>query len=87
MEATHKTIGPLPSVDQLIQQSAPADPQRCKLIQEQLQQWRDQQTLPAKGDISPWSNRGYVASIKCDFAASSMQQASFSTPIGRAPLP
>ena len=50
MDATHKTIGPLPSVDQLIQQPQHLPiPRRLRkrLIQEQLQQWRDQQTLPA----------------------------------------
>ena len=91
MEATHKAIGPLPSVDQLIQQTRHLPiPRRLRkrLIQEQLQQWRDQQTLPAKGDISSLVEQRLCRFDQMEATASSVRQASSSTPIsgGRLPL-
>ena len=91
MEATHKTIGPLPSVDQLIQQTRHLPiPRRLRkrLIQEQLQQWRDQQTLPAKGDISSLVEQGLCRfdqmRLRCVVNATGIV---LHTNLGRAPLP
>ena len=91
MDATHKTIGPLPSVDQLIQQTRHLPiPRRLRkrLIQEQLQQWRDQQTLPAKGDISSLVEQGLCRfdqmRLRCVVNATGIV---LHTNLGRAPLP
>lgn len=91
MDATHKTIGPLPSVDQLIQQTQHLPiPRRLRkrLIQEQLQQWRDQETLPAKGDISSLVEQGLCRfdqmRLRCVVNATGIV---LHTNLGRAPLP